>query len=108
MRLNEKIKTVLSNILPVSYADYSGAEESYINFFFLPQNGFGSDDGEQFTTHYIQIDVFTPHDPKPYADQVKIAMKQAGFKKNFEHEFYDDAAKSFQYILRFYIIEEES
>lgn len=92
---------------PVSYQDYTGSESEYIRFFYLPQVDTSADDSEVYITHYVQVDYFTPWDPRSGAEQIKDLMKQAGFKKNFEHEMFEEDTKLFHYALRFWITKEE-
>lgn len=107
MNLSNIIQQVLENTnKPVAYQEYKGSESEYIRFFFMPLNGIDADDDETFTVHFVQVDYFTPYDPNPVAEQIKELMKQAGFKKNFEHEDYETDTKLFHYILRFYITKE--
>ncbi|MGN8647886.1 hypothetical protein ACTNEO_05025 [Gracilibacillus sp. HCP3S3_G5_1] len=101
------IDTLEQTGLPVAYQVYNGSESEYIRFFYLPQVDFQADDGELYNTIYIQVDIFTPGNPKSYASQAKQLMREVGFKKNFEHELYEEDTKLFHYVLRFYKIEEE-
>ncbi|SFL38855.1 hypothetical protein SAMN04487943_101301 [Gracilibacillus orientalis] len=101
------IDTLESTGIPVAYEKYRGSESEYIRFFYLPQVDFQADDDETYETVYIQVDIFTPGNPKNYAKQVKQLLKEVGFKKNFEHETYEEDTKLFHYVLRFYTIEEE-
>lgn len=108
MDLNKLILDTLNPInLDVAYQHYAGSESNYIRFFYMPKALFETDDSEQFITHYVQVDIFTLGNPNDYAQQVKTLLKDAGFKKNFEHETYEEDTHLFHYILRFYFIEEE-
>lgn len=100
------IDTLSQTGLPVAYQTYRGDEDDFIRFFYLPNVDYEADDDEIYTTRYVQVDIFTPGNPKSYAKQVKDLMKEQGFKKNFEHEVYDEDEKTFHYIFRFYKIEE--
>lgn len=92
---------------PIAYQKYTGSESEYIRFFYLPQSDVSADDDEVYNTIFVQVDVFTPYDPRAIAGQVKSLMKQAGFKKNFEHELFEEDNNLFHYILRFWITKEE-
>lgn len=92
---------------PIAYQEYTGSESEYIRFFYLPQSDVSADDDEVYNTIFVQVDVFTPYDPRNIAGLVKQLMKQAGFKKNFEHEVYEEDTKLFHYVLRFYITKED-
>ena len=101
------IETLKETNKPVVYQEYEGSEQDYIRFFFMPQMGFSANDVEVYTTHFVQVDYFTLYNPEPVASQIKNLMNQAGFKKNFEHETYEEDTELFHYILRFYITKEE-
>ncbi|MCT1575699.1 hypothetical protein M3E13_15645 [Oceanobacillus kimchii] len=106
--MNDFIESVLEPIgIPIEYQNYTGSEIEYIRFFYLPQIDFQSDDEEIYNTVYVQVDLFTPWNPHLYVTQIKQRMKQAGFKKNFEHELFEEDTELFHYVLRFYIIKEE-
>jgi len=103
--MNRLIRTTLEQTgKPVAYQNYTGNEAEYICFFYLPQDDFSSDDDESYTTHYVQVDYFTPYNTAQTTNDIKEFMKQAGFKKNFEHEVYEEDTKLFHVILRFWII----
>lgn len=99
--------TLAPTNIPIEYQDYTGSGSQYIRFFYLPQVDFQADDDERYNVIYVQVDYFTIGNPNPIAKQIKKLMKQAGFKKNHEHEDYETDTKLFHYILRFYYIEEE-
>lgn len=106
--MNKLIIDTLSPIgVPIAYQEYKKSESPYIRFFYLPNVDFSADDDEKYVTYYPQIDIFTKGNPKPIAEQVKSLMKQAGFKKNFEHETYEEDTGLFHYIFRFWITKEE-
>lgn len=105
--MNKLIIDALTPIgVPVAYQDYTGGESSYIRFLHLPQVDSSTDDDEQYTTRYVQVDYFTPGNPSNVAREILSRMKSAGFKKNFEHETYEQDTKVYHHISRFYIIEE--
>ncbi|MGM8213569.1 hypothetical protein ACLIBH_12400 [Virgibacillus sp. W0430] len=106
--MNKKIFDALNPLgKEVAFEDYTGSDDTYIRFFFLPQVQFDSDDEEQYITHYVQLDLFTKWDYIQLTKDIKDAMKQAGFKKNFEDQRYETDTKFYHKILRFYFIEEE-
>lgn len=107
MSLTSMILDVLEHAdAPAEYQKYTGKSEEYISFFYMPQIDVSADDSEPYSAHLIQVDVFTPYNPKKLAEQVKSLMKQAGFKKNFEHEMYEDDTNLFHVALRFYTTKE--
>ncbi|WP_277679545.1 hypothetical protein [Gracilibacillus dipsosauri] len=92
--------------LPVAFEIYRGNEPEYIRFFYLPQVDFYSNDDESYNVVYIQVDIFTPGNPKEYAKQVKQLLKENNFNKNFEHQLFEEDTELYHYILRFYKVEE--
>src|SRR5699024_9923575 len=107
MSLNNYILETLSDVgVPVEFEEYTGEEHTYIRFFYLPKNQFSSNDDEQYTTHFVQVDVFSPGNLINLSKDVKKKMKQAGFRKNYEVDKYETDTKLFHKLLRFYIIRE--
>lgn len=106
--MNKFILQTLENVgAPVAFETYTGDESTYIRFFYLPQGQFSADDDEKHTTHFVQVDIFTPGNYLSLTKTTKQLMKQAGFRKNFEHSQYEEDTKLFHKILRFWIIREE-
>lgn len=112
--MNKYILDTLKDIdAPVAFEQYIGEEPQYVRFFYLPQGQFDSDDDEQYTVHYVQVDIFSPGilpgkpSLKELTSEVKERMKQAGFKKNYENDRFEDDTKLYHKVLRFYIIKEE-
>lgn len=108
MSLNSYILKTLDNVgAPVEFEEYTGEEPTYIRFFYLPQSQFSAEDDERYTTHYVQVDVFSPGNLIDISKNVKGKMKRAGFRKNYEADKYETDTKLFHKVLRFYIIREE-
>lgn len=106
--MNKFILQILSDVgTPVAFENYTGSESTYIRFFYLPQGQFSADDDEKHTTHFVQVDIFTPGNYIALANETKKLMKQAGFRKNFEHSQYENDTKLYHKILRFWIIKED-
>lgn len=107
MSLNNLILDTLANTgAPVAFENYTGSEPTYIRFFYLPQVQFSAEDIERYTTHYVQVDIFSPGNLIDLTAKVKKSMKQAGFRKNLEDETYEPDTKLYHKIIRFYIIKE--
>lgn len=106
--INKEIFDALESLeIDVAFEDYDGSDDTYIRFFFLPPVPFDTDDDEHYTTHYVQLDLFTKWNYGQLTKQIKQKMKQAGFKRNFEDQRYEKETKLYHKILRFYIIKEE-
>ena len=108
MNLNQLILETLKDVGASSnYMNYTGSESTYVTFFEYDQGaGLEADDEEQNTVHYVQIDIYSRGNFLSIVKNVKRKMKQAGFKKNFETEMYEDDTKLFHKVLRFYFISE--
>lgn len=108
MSLNSYILRTLSKVgVPVSFEKYKGEDPTYIRFFYLPQTQFSVEDEEMYSTHYVQVDIFSPSNLLELIGEVKRVMKEAGFRKNYEVLKYEEDTDLFHGLLRFYIIREE-
>src|SRR5690625_4173902 len=109
MSLNKYILQSLSDVgAHVEFEEYTGDEHTYIRFFYLPQSQFSADDDEKYTTHFVQVDIFSPDNLISLTKNVKEKMKQAGFRKNYENDKYETDTELFHKVLRFYIIREDN
>lgn len=104
--LNNLILTTLQEVgAPVEYMDYTGDEDTYIRFFeYDNESGLEADDEEQYSVHYVHLDIFSPWNYQDLVKKVKQKMKQAGFVKNAETEMYEEDTKLYHKALRFYLI----
>ncbi|WP_440894972.1 hypothetical protein ACS127_10385 [Amphibacillus sp. Q70] len=108
MSVNKKIFDALAPLkVDVEWQDYSGSDDTYIRFFFLPQVPFSLDDEGGYVTHYVQIDIFSKWDYTELVKNTKKLLKQAGLRKNFEDENYEKDTGFYHKILRYYFITEE-
>ena len=106
--MNKLILETLRDVgAPVAFEEYRGNEPTYIRFFYLPQHQFDADDDESYTTYYVQVDIFSPGNLTGLSNNVKQAMKQAGFKKSYEVDKYEEDTKLFHKLFRFWIIKED-
>lgn len=106
--MNKRIFDALKPVdVDVAFEDYTGSDDTYIRFFFMPSVQFDSDDDENYITHYVQLDLFTKWDYIELTKEIKQAMKQAGFKKNLEDQTYEKDTKLYHKILRYYFITQE-
>src|SRR5690625_7939480 len=95
--MNRLILDTLKDIgAPVAFEEYTGKEPTYVRFFYLPQIQFSSDDKEKYTTHYVQVDIFSPVNLTQLSNNVKDKMSQAGFRKNYEVDKYEKDTKLYQ------------
>src|SRR5690625_6636889 len=73
--MNRLILDTLKDIgAPVAFEEYTGKEPTYVRFFYLPQIQFSSDDKEKYTTHYVQVDIFSPVNLTQLSNNVKDKM----------------------------------
>lgn len=103
MSLNSLIINTLEPTgVPVEFQDYSGSANTYITFFEYNQmSALNADDEEKKTSHSIQVDVWSKGNYLALVKQVKQLMNQAGFRRNYETEFYEKETKIFHKVLRF-------
>ena len=104
MNIHNLIKTTLAPTnTPVNLLTYTGSATTYITFFEYNQRGsLFLEDEETNTTHSIQVDVWSKGNYLTLVEQVKNLMKQAGFTRNSEAEFFEEDTKIFHKVLRFY------
>lgn len=107
MSINSKVITALSGLgIPVSFQTYSGTADTYITFFcYLETGELYSDDVQQGTGYYIQVDVWSKGNYSTIVKQVKSAMKQAGFSFLSAYDLYEEDVKVYHKVLRFYYLE---
>ncbi|WP_062323940.1 hypothetical protein [Halolactibacillus sp. JCM 19043] len=60
-----------------------------------------ADDKEMSTRYFYQVDVFTSGDFTTIVAEVESRLKEAGFKRMFSSESYDNEAQKYRKILRF-------
>ncbi|MCR6111755.1 hypothetical protein HXA35_15510 [Bacillus sp. A301a_S52] len=106
MSVNAKIEAALKSLnVPVSSLTSNNHAASYIVYTEYNQAPWLSADDEEWQTkHFYQVDVFSSGNYIQLVEDVKELMKQAGFKRMFESETYDDEAKKNRKIIRFHYI----
>jgi hypothetical protein len=78
-----------------------GKPDTYILFREYNQNGaLFADNEEQETAHYIQLDLFSKGNYLALVKQVKQALKEVGFSRTFETEYYEDDTKYYHKVIR--------
>jgi hypothetical protein len=101
------IDTLKPTNIPVAFQFYSGKETTYITFSEYLQMGESySDDVEELTGHYIQVDVWSKTDYSTITAQVKSLMLSAGFKRTDEIDLFEPDTKVFHKGMRFFYAEE--
>jgi hypothetical protein len=103
MNLNAIIINALKPLgVPVDFQKYKGEETTYIQFFEYNQNGaIYGDDQELKSSHSIQVDIFSTTDYTDLTKQVKEKLKEIGFIRAMETEFYEDDNDVFHKVIRF-------
>lgn len=104
MNIHNLIKTTLEPTkVTTSLLTYTGTATTYITYFEYNQRGsLYLEDDEETTTHSIQVDIWSKGNYLTLVEQVKNLMKQAGFTRNSEAEFFEEDTKFFHKVLRFY------
>ncbi|NBI30736.1 hypothetical protein [Chengkuizengella marina] len=103
MSINSIVINALKDIsIPVAFQNYTGSEKIYITFFEYNQtSALNTDDEEQRTAHYIQVDVWSNTDYTNIVDQVKERMKLEDFSRTSEADFYEKDTSIFHKAIRF-------
>lgn len=95
--------------VPVSRLTYTGNEDPYITFFFYNEQGeVFTDDKETVTGYYLQVDIWTKGNFVTLAEQVKTLMEEAGFKRIYSTELYEQDTGISHKVLRFSYYEENA
>ena len=107
--INKLIRDTLKSInIPVTFQKYTGKEKEYITFHEYLVNGESyEDDDEIYTSHYIQVDIWTKSDYSKLVDKVKELLKKGGFKRINEIDLYEEESKTYHKGLKFYYLEEK-
>lgn len=108
MNINKLIIDSLKPLnIPIARLKYTGDKTTYIVFQeYLEQGESHSEDTEEITGHYIQINVFSKVDYTSLVADVKTRLISAGFKRQNEYEMYENDTGFYNRILRFYYEEE--
>jgi len=105
-------KIILDALKPLNYPvypmRYTGSSTTYITFFeYNESSAFDADDTEQYTGHYVQIDIWTK-DGALYTnlvDQAKKALVHAGFIRRSVVDLYENETQVYHKALRFYFVQ---
>lgn len=94
--------------VPISLQVYEGTEETYMTFFeYLQQGEQFSDDNEQATGHYIQIDIWSKGNYNKIIKKTKELLKEKNFVRKYETELYESDTKIYHKVMRFFFIEDK-
>lgn len=107
--MNETIINTLKPLgVPVVFQKYSGSESTYITFFIYNEQGqFWADDTEIQTGYYIQVDVWSKSNYSALVNDVISLMKNAGFKRNFAADLYEEETNTYHKSIRFNYVKED-
>jgi cation transport regulator ChaC len=108
MNLNSLIINTLQPLnVPVAFLVYTGTTRPYITFLELDQrSAFDCDDEEKETGHTIQVDVFHTGNYNSLVESVKQKLKEVGFTRTNEQDFYETDTKLYHKVIRFSYYEE--
>lgn len=88
--------------IPTSLLKYTGTSTSYVVFQTFEQGESYSEDEEEITGHYILMNLFTKGDNTTLIASIKTLMKNAGFKRQDEHDQWEDDTQIYNHIFNFY------
>jgi len=111
MTINSRIITALATLgIPVSFQAYKGTLTTYATFFeYLAQGESFSEDQEDTTGHYIQLDIWSRGDYTVQVTLAKTLMIAAGFNRTNETELVeiiDPSTTVYHKGMRFFYAEE--
>ncbi len=102
--------------IPVCFQTYKGTKQPdgsikivypYITFFeYITQGEAFSDDDEEETGHYIQVDVWSDASYTELVMRVNKLFKNAGFKRSKQADLYEYDTKIFHKGLRYFYLED--
>lgn len=104
--INNKVIEALKSLnVPVSFQKYNGKESTYITFFnYLEQGEQYADNEEKVTGYYIRIDVWSKNDYTELVENVKNAMKAAGFIRTSAADLFESDTKIYHKAMRFFYL----
>ena len=73
---------------------------------YLQQGEGYSEDDEELTGHYIQLNLFSKNDNTTLVKQLKELLISANFKRLNEYEFYESDTCYYNHVFRFFYLEQ--
>ncbi|EPY2286134.1 hypothetical protein ACXAT6_003393 [Clostridium sporogenes] len=104
MSINKLIIDTLQPLgIPVQFQTYEGKETTYITFFnYLEQGEKYSDDLEESTGFYYQVDIWSKGNLEKLKKKTVKLLKNAGFIKRTINDLYEPDTKTFHKCCRFF------
>lgn len=104
MSINKLIIDTLQPLgIPVQFQTYEGKETTYITFFnYLEQGEEYSDDIEEITGFYYQVDIWGKGNLEKLKKDTVNLLKKAGFIKRTINDLYEPDIKTFHKCCRFF------
>ena len=108
MTINARIMATLATLgIPVSFQIYKGTLTTYATFFiYLTQGEAWSEDTEDSTGYYIQLDIWSKGDNTAVVALAKSLMLAADFKRTNEIDLYETDTQTYHKGMRFFYAEE--
>lgn len=108
MSINKLIIDTLEPLaIDIEPLEYGGKNTTYITFVEYLQQGEGfSEDDEELTGHYIQMNLVTRTSNIALVKQIKDLLKTVGFKRTGEYDIYDSETSNYNHVFRFFYLEE--
>lgn len=103
MNLNKLIRETLKPLnVPVAKARYNQSSDTYIVFIEYNQAPrMSADDKEIMTKYFYQVDIFSKGNFDNLVKEVRERLTEAGFRRMFESETYDEDMGYYRSIMRF-------
>lgn len=103
------INSVKDTNIPISAVRYLGNKKTYIVYTeYLQQGGYFSEDNEELTEHYYQVNIYSDDRKETLnlCEKIKKNLKSYDFIRESEFEIYDKETNLICRVLRFYFLEE--
>lgn len=104
MNINKLILDTLKPLnIATAFVKYTGNATTYITFVeYLQQGEEYSEDDEETTGHYIQLNVFSKSNYYNIVEQVKDLLGNVGFKRINEYDLFESDTGYYNHIIRFF------
>lgn len=108
MNINKLIIDTLKPLnIPTAFVKYTGSATTYITFVeYLQQGQDFSEDDEEMTGHYVQLNVFSKGNYNIIVEQIKELLSAEGFKRLNEYDLYESDTGYYNHVIRFFYLED--
>lgn len=107
MNINKLVINALKPLnVPVAFQIYNGNEQTYITFFtYLEQGEDYSDDLEEYTGYYVQVDLWSKGNLEKIKNEVVKLLTKNNFIKRTINDLFEPDTQMFHKCCRFFFYE---